>query len=187
MTNVREIERFFSPDRILLLCEDEFTPLAEQIAFNIQTKRTNSGAEVNALGVPEETTGATAESLRTISEMGADGLVVSFVGRHNIKNIDEGSSPADIHEEFGSFESFLRSIETWAAAKEARWMLEPGQIDPYGVASSLWSHGSVLYQEGGGTEIMKYLLEPAVENINREFTEMLDETIYNLIDESIDI
>lgn len=68
MPTIRQIEEIFSPERIIAICEDEFGPLAEQIAFNIMTKRTNSGADVNALNVPEETTGATAESLKTIHE-----------------------------------------------------------------------------------------------------------------------
>lgn len=102
MPTIRQIEEVFSPERIITICEDEFGPLAEQIAFNIMTKRTNSGADVNALGLPEETTGATAESLKTIHESTNGGLTVSFVGRKGIKNIDEGSSPQDVQEEFGA-------------------------------------------------------------------------------------
>ena len=64
MPTIRQIEEVFSPERIITICEDEFGPLAEQIAFNIMTKRTNSSADVNALGLPEETTGATAEALK---------------------------------------------------------------------------------------------------------------------------
>ena len=101
MPTIRQIEEIFSPERIITICEGEFGPLAEQIAFNIMTKRTNSGADVNALNVPEETTGATAESLKTIHEATNGGLTVSFVGRKGIKNIDEGSSPQDVREEFG--------------------------------------------------------------------------------------
>lgn len=117
MPTIRQIEEVFSPERIITICEDEFGPLAEQIAFNIMTKRTNSGADVNALGLPEETTGATAESLKTIHESTNGGLTVSFVGRKGIKNIDEGSSPQDVQEEFGSFGAFLNAIERWARAQ----------------------------------------------------------------------
>lgn len=44
MPTIRQIEEIFSPERIITICEDEFGSLAEQIAFNIMTKRTNSGA-----------------------------------------------------------------------------------------------------------------------------------------------
>lgn len=187
MDTSKQIEAFFAQDRFMSICEDEFIPLGEQIAFNIMTKTTNSGADVNSLGLPEETTGETAESLKTISENTKDGFSVSFVGRANIKNIDEGSSPADIQEQFGSFESFLNSIERWARAKESRWMLEPGSIDAYRAASSIWDHGTALYQEGGGTEIMKDLLPQVVDNIIQKVTTEIDNAIYNLLDATIDI
>ena len=187
MDDFRQIEEFFSPERLITICEDEFSPLAEQIAFNIMTKRSNSGANVNSLGVPEETTGATGESLKTIHENMGDGLTVSFVGRKGIKNIDEGSSPQDVQEEFGSFEAFLQAIEKWARAKESRWNLDPMSINAYGVASGVWDHGSVLHQEGGGTEIMKDLLPPAIERISERLTEELDTSIYQLLDKTIEL
>lgn len=168
MPTIRQIEEIFSPERIITICEDEFGSLAEQIAFNIMTKRTNSGADVNALGLPEETTGATTESLKTIHESTNGGLTVSFVGRKGIKNIDEGSSPQDVQEEFGSFEAFRNAIERWARVKESRWNLDPRSINAYGVASSVWDRGSVLYQEGGGTEIMKDLLPEVVDRISKK-------------------
>lgn len=187
MPTIQQIEEVFSPERIITICEDEFGPLAEQITFNIMTKRANSGADVNSLGVPEETTGATGESLKTIHETTNGGLTVSFVGRKGIKNIDEGSSPQDVQEEFGSFEAFKNAIEKWARAKEARWNLEPRSINAYGVASSVWDHGSVLHQEGGGTEIMKDLLPEVVERINEKITEELDTSIYQLLDATIEL
>ena len=187
MPTIRQIEEIFSPERIITICEDEFGPLAEQIAFNIMTKRTNSGADVNALGLPEETTGATAESLKTIHESTNGGLTVSFVGRKGIKNIDEGSSPQDVQEEFGSFGAFLNAIERWARAKESRWNLEPRSINAYGVASSVWENGTVVHQEGGGTEIMKDLLPEVVERISERITEELDTSIYKLLAATIDL
>ena len=187
MPTIRQIEEIFSPERIITICEDEFGPLAEQIAFNIMTKKTNSGADVNALGLPEETTGATAESLKTIHESTNGGLTVSFVGRKGIKNIDEGSSPQDVQEEFGSFGSFLNAIERWARAKESRWNLEPSSINAYGVSSSVWDHGNVLHEGGGGTESMKDLLPEVVERISERITEELDTSIYKLLDATIDI
>lgn len=187
MPTIRQIEEIFSPERIITICEDEFGPLAEQIAFNIMTKRTNSGADVNALGLPEETTGATTESLKTIHESTNGGLTVSFVGRKGIKNIDEGSSPQDVQEEFGSFEAFRNAIERWARVKESRWNLDPRSINAYGVASSVWDRGSVLYQEGGGTEIMKDLLSEVVDRISKKITEELDTSIYQLLDATIEL
>ena len=187
MPTIRQIEEIFSPERIITICEDEFGSLAEQIAFNIMTKRTNSGADVNALGLPEETTGATTESLKTIHESTNGGLTVSFVGRKGIKNIDEGSSPQDVQEEFGSFEAFRNAIERWARVKESRWNLDPRSINAYGVASSVWDRGSVLYQEGGGTEIMKDLLPEVVDRISKKITEERDTTIYQLLDATIEL
>lgn len=187
MPTIRQIEEIFSPEWIITICEDEFGSLAEQIAFNIMTKRTSSGADVNALNVPEETTGATAESLKTIHEATNGGLTVSFVGRKGIKNIDEGSSPQDVQEEFGSFEAFRNAIERWARVKESRWNLDPRSINAYGVASSVWDHGSVLYQEGGGTEIMKDLLPEVVDRISKKITEELDTSIYQLLDATIEL
>lgn len=187
MPGIRQIEQVFSPERLIVICEDEFGPLAERIAFNLMTKRTDSGADVNSLGLPEETTGATAESLKTVHESRGDGLTVSFVGRKGIRNIDEGSSPQDVQEEFGSFGAFLNVIERWARAKEARWNLEPGEISAYGVAANVWDHGSVLHQEGGGTEIMKDLLPPVIGRISEKITGEIGSSIYQLLDETIEL
>lgn len=185
MSNVRRIEEFFSPERFLNICEDEFIPLAENISFNIMTKRTNSGSSVNSLGVPEETTGETGRSLKTIHNETNSGITISFVGRKGIKNIDEGSSPQDVQEEFGSFGAFKNAIERWARNKEARWYLEPRSINAYSVASNVWDHGNVLYQEGGGTEIMKDLLPEAVKKINNNITKEIRNSIYKLLESSI--
>lgn len=187
MPTIRQIEEFFSPERFKTICEDEFIPLAEHIAFNMMTKTKDSGADVNSLGLPEEATGATAESLKTISEFTTGGLIISFVGRKGIKSIDKGSSPSDVQEEFGSFDAFLQAIEKWARAKESRWLLEPGKINAYGVASSVWDHGTVLHQEGGGTEIMEDLLPQAIDNISTKVTEELDTSIYQLLDTTIEL
>lgn len=187
MPGLRQIEEVFSPERLIIICEDEFGPLAERIAFNMMTKTRDSGSDVNSLGLPQETTGRTAESLRTVCETSGDGLTVSFVGRRGIRSIDEGSSATDVQQEFGSFEAFLGVIEKWARAKEARWNLEPGKISAYGVASNVWDHGTVLHQEGGGREIMKDLLPEVVENISRRVTEELDTAIYQLLDATIEL
>lgn len=187
MDSIRQIEDFFSPQRFIDICEDHFTPLAEQIAFNIMTKKSNSGASVNALDVPEETTGETAESLKTVHEITSAGLAVSFVGRKNINNIDKGSSPEDVHADFGSFESFLSAIETWARAKESRWGFEPGSINAHGVASAVWERGSVLYQEGGGSEIMSDLLPPVIDSISQQITEELSNSAYRLLNTIIEL
>lgn len=186
MSTLQRIEDYFSPELLIALCEDEFGPLAEQIAFNMQTKRTTSGARVNALDLPAETTGATAASLHTQTETTSEGFTVSFVGRRGIAALDEGQSPQQVQEAFGSFEAFLAAIERWARAKESRWMLSPGEIDAYGVASNIWDKGTVLYSDGGGTEIMKELLPPVMERISAKVTEVLDETIYKLLDATIE-
>lgn len=186
MNDVVRIQDFFSPENIINICEDEFQPLAEKIAFNMMTKTTNSGADVNSLGLPEETTGETAASLKTIYEEASGGLTVSFVGRPGIKSIDEGKSPQEVKAEFVSFDSFLQTIERWARAKESRWALAPQSIDAWSVASRVWDHGTVLYQEGGGTEIMKDLLPQAVNNIDFKLTESLSNAIYNVLSKQID-
>ena len=186
MKDVVRIQDYFSPEQIINICEDEFRPLAEKIAFNMMTKTTNNGAEVNSLGLPEETTGETAASLKTISEETSGALTVAFVGRPGIASIDEGQSPQDVQQEFGSYESFKRAIEQWARAKESRWFLEPGSINAEGVASNVWDHGTVLYQEGGGTEIMKDLLPDAVSRIDLKLTGLLDNAIYNVLSRKIE-
>lgn len=92
-----------------------------------------------------------------------------------------------MREEFGSFEAFRNAIERWARVKESRWNLDPRSINAYGVASSVWDHGSVLYQEGGGTEIMKDLLPEVVDRISKKITEELDTSIYQLLDATIEL
>lgn len=186
MNDIRRIEDFFSPEDIIAICEDEFRPLADKIAFNMMTKTRNGGADVNSLGLPEEATGETARSLNTISEEGNGALTVSFVGREGIAGIDEGQSPQDVQQQYGSFQSFLQNIERWARAKETRWLLEPGSIDAWRVASNVWDHGTVLYQEGGGTEIMKDLLPEAVQRVDSRITDMLDNSIYNILSKKIE-
>lgn len=187
MDRISQINDFFSPQKYVEICEANFSKLAEQITVNIQTKTSNSGAQVNALGLPEYTTGQTSESLKTVYEQTDNGFEVSFVGRHNIKNIDKGSSPADVQEEFGSFSSFLNAIEHWANAKEARYGLKQGAINPYVVANRVWNLGSILYREGGGTEVMEDLLQPVIDNINQQITEELDNGIYKWLDATIEI
>lgn len=186
MADVVRIQDFFSPDDLINICEDEFQPLAEKIAFNMMTKTTNGGADVNSLGLPEETTGETVASLRTVSEESNGALTISFVGRKGIRSIDEGQSPQEVHAEFASFDSFLQTIERWARAKENRWALGSGSIDEWKVASNVWDHGTVLYQEGGGTEIMKDLLPQAVNRIDIKVTELLDRLIYNILTKKLD-
>ena len=186
MNDVVHIQDYFSPETIIAVCEDEFQPLAEKIAFNMMTKTTNSGSDVNSLGLPEETTGETAASLKTISEESSGVLTVAFVGRQGIASIDEGQSPQDVRREFASFDSFKNTIERWARAKETRWGLESGSIDAWSVASNVWDHGTVLYQEGGGTEIMKDLLPDAVSRIDLKLTELLDNAIYNVLSRKIE-
>lgn len=186
MKDVVRIQDYFSPDQIINICEDEFRPLAEKIAFNMMTKTTNSGADVNSLGLPEETTGETTASLKTISEETSGGLTIAFVGRAGIASIDEGQSPQDVQQEFASFDTFKNAIERWARAKEARWGLEPGSIDAWSVASNVWDHGTVLHQEGGGTEIMKDLLPEVVNRIDSKLTELLDNAIYNVLSRKIE-
>lgn len=186
MNDVVRIQDYFSPETIIAVCEDEFQPLAEKIAFNMMTKTRNGGADVNSLGLPEETTGETADSLKTTFEETGGGLTVAFVGRAGIASIDEGRSPQEVRQEFASFDSFKNTIERWARAKEARWGLESGSIDAWRVASNVWDHGTVLYQEGGGTEIMKDLLPDAVSRIDFKLTELLDNAIYNVLSRKIE-
>lgn len=92
-----------------------------------------------------------------------------------------------MQEEFGSFEAFRNAIERWARVKESRWNLDPRSINAYGVASSVWDRGSVLYQKGGGTEIMKDLLPEVVDRISKKITEELDTSIYQLLDATIEL
>ena len=187
MNDARRIQDFFSPQRIIDICEGEFNPLAEKIAFNMMTMTRNSGADVNSLGLPEETTGATAESLKTVSEETSQGVTVSFVGRAGIRRIDAGKSPQDVKQEFGSLESFTSAIEKWATAKELRWGLESGSIDAGRVAFRVWNYGTILYRGGGGTEIMKDNLQPVADRINFRITEELDKSIYQLLESSINL
>lgn len=187
MSTVSQIEDFFSPQKLIDICEANFRPLSDKIKLNIRLNTTNSGKPVNSLGLPAETTGASAESLRTESESIAGGYMVSFVGRENIANLDRGSSPQDVKQEFGSFESFLVAIGNWARAKEARYGMPNGVINDYNVASTVWEKGTVLYQAGGGTETISELLPPVLEEIDKQVAEELSDAVYKLLESSIKI
>ena len=69
--DISKIENFFSPEKLVAICNEEFSTLKEQVTINLQTKRTNSGKNVNSLNVPEETTGATADSMASQVESNA--------------------------------------------------------------------------------------------------------------------
>lgn len=185
MANIRAIEEFLSADRFITIAREEFDKLAEEIAEGIRTKTHNSGNEVNSLVLPEETTGATAASLRTIVEHTGTGFDISFVGRKWISAIDDGMSPEDTQEEWPSFGAFWDAIEKWARAKEAKYGLEFKSIDDFNVASHVWDHGTVLYQLGGGTEIMRDKLDGVIERIDERITPILSKSIYELVDEMI--
>lgn len=185
--DISKIENFFNPERLVAICNEELSTLKEQVTINLQTKRTNSGKNVNSMNVPEETTGATADSMASQVESNAGGFTVSFVGRHNIKNIDEGNSPQDAQEEFGSFESFYQNIKQWARDKEARYGLEFKSINAYWAAKKLWEEGSILYRSGGGTEIIKDLLPQTVDNIDKRITEVIDTSIYEMLETTIEL
>lgn len=187
MSTVKDIQAYFSPDKIVKICEEEFDTLREQIITNLETKRTNSGAQVNSLGLPAYTTGETANSLRTIAEQNGIGLVVSFVGREGIQGIDKGYSPAEIHAEHGTVENLYYALKPWARAKESRYALTPNSINAWFVAQKLWEAGTVLYRQGGGTESITDLLQPTIERIDLRLTGVLDSTIYELLDKGIEL
>lgn len=185
---IKAIEEFFSADRFVTLCREEFESLAQAIAHNMQTKTKNSGHDVNSLSLPEETSGDTARSLQTVVENHTDGFSVSFVGRKGIKGIDEGTSAQETQEEWGgSFESFYSAIKKWARLKESKYGLEFKSINEYWVAKNVWEKGTVLHREGGGTEVMKDLLPPMIERIDNRITAELGNSIYQLLDATIEL
>lgn len=179
MNRVDDILHYFDPERFVEICRKHFDDLRTQIVANLQTETSTSGSSVNSLGVPEWTTGKTAASLQTYVEKDNDGIDVSFVGRNGITGIDKGYSPSEVHAQYSSFDSFLLAIERWAQAKEGMYGI--GDIDAYSVAANVWSKGTTLYREGGGTEIMLSLLQPTVDNIEKSLYDMLDRSIYNML------
>ncbi len=181
MDNVDEILNHFNPERFISVCRTRFDELRTQVVANLQTKTTTSGKKVNSLDVPEWATGATAASLQTLTEQDNDGFSVAFVGRKGISSIDDGSSAGEVQAQYASFDAFLQAIERWAQAKEGIYGIE--DIDAYAVAANVWSKGTVLYREGGGTEILRDLLEPAVADIETKMTEMLDRSVYEMLNE----
>lgn len=46
--DISKIENFFSPEKLVAICNEEFSTLKEQVTINLQTKRTNSGKNVNS-------------------------------------------------------------------------------------------------------------------------------------------
>ncbi len=183
MSTVEKIKRHFDP---LEVCKGQFDDLKAAISVNMQTKRSNSGRDVNSLGLPEATSGETEASLRTIAEWDGDNLTISFVGRKGIKGIDEGYSPSEVRAEHGTVQNLYYELKPWARTKEARYGLPDKSINPWSVATNIWEKGTVLYRQGGGTEMMKGLLPEVVRNIEREFHLRLDKQAYNFIKAEID-
>ena len=183
MDNVDKILRYFEPERFIEVCRSRFDELRTQIVANMQTKATTSGKRVNSLDVPEWATGATAASLQTQAEQDNDGFEAAFVGRKGIAGVDRGYSAGEVQAQYASFEAFLAAIERWAQAKEGIYGIE--EIDAYAVAANVWSNGTILYREGGGTEIMQELLQPAVDDIDRQLTERLDRSVFTMLNETI--
>lgn len=179
MKAVDDILKYFDPNKFVEICKQHFDDLKTQIVANIRTKTSTSGASVNSLGVPEWTSGSTASSLQTISEKSGSSVEISFVGRVGIAGIDKGYSPSEVQAQYSSFDSFLFAIERWAQAKEGIYGIE--DIDAYSVAANVWSKGTTLYREGGGTEIMLSLLQPTVDNIEKSLYDMIDRSIYNML------
>ena len=187
MSVTDDILNYFSPEELIRICEEEFITLREQIIVNLQTKTRSSGKRVNSLGLPEETSGQTANSLQTIAEQNNIGLIVSFVGRKGIKGIDQGTSPEETHDEYGNIDNLYYALKPWAREKEAKYGLDQKSINAWFVAKNIWEKGTVLYQEGGGSEIMKDLLPPVIDNISQKLTEKLDTSIYQLLEKSIEV
>lgn len=183
MDDIDKILRYFDPERFIEVCEARFDTLRTQVVENLQTKTSSSGKRVNSLEVPEWATGATAASLQTQVEQDNDGFEVAFVGRKGISGVDKGYSAADVQEQYSSFDAFLLAIERWAQAKEGIYGIEG--IDSYAVAANVWSKGTVLYREGGGTEILFELLQPAVDDIDRQLSDQLDRSVFMMLNETI--
>lgn len=187
MADLRAITEYFNEDKFVTIAREEFDKLTQEIVENLRTKTTNSGNVVNSLGLPEETTGTTAASLQTVVEHNGGGFEIAYVGRKGIKGIDDGYSPDEVQDEWPSFEAFWDAIEKWARAKESKYGLEFKSIDDYNVASQVWDHGTVLFQYGGGTEIMRDKLQPTLDRIDERITAIIDNSIYELLDEMIAI
>ena len=100
-----------------------------------------------------------------------------------IAGVDGGRSAGDVQAQYASFDAFLLAIERWAQAKEGLYGIE--EIDAYAVAANVWSKGTVLYREGGGTEILFDLLQPAVDDIDRQLSEQLDRSVFTMLNETI--
>ena len=183
MDRIDKILRYFDPQRFIEVCEARFDTLRTQVVANLQTKTGSSGKRVNSLGVPEWATGATAASLQTQVEQNDDGFEAAFVGRQGIAGVDGGRSAGDVQAQYASFDAFLLAIERWAQAKEGLYGIE--EIDAYAVAANVWSKGTVLYREGGGTEILFDLLQPAVDDIDRQLSEQLDRSVFTMLNETI--
>ena len=166
MDRIDKILRYFDPQRFIEVCEARFDTLRTQVVANLQTKTGSSGKRVNSLGVPEWATGATAASLQTQVEQNDDGFEAAFVGRQGIAGVDGGRSAGDVQAQYASFDAFLLAIERWAQAKEGLY-------------------GTVLYREGGGTEILFDLLQPAVDDIDRQLSEQLDRSVFTMLNETI--
>ena len=122
-------------------------------------------------------------ALQTQVEQNDDGFEAAFVGRQGIAGVDEGRSAGDVQAQYASFDAFLLAIERWAQAKEGLYGIE--EIDAYAVAANVWSKGTVLYREGGGTEILFDLLQPAVDDIDRQLSEQLDRSVFTMLNETI--
>ena len=155
MDRIDKILRYFDPQRFIEVCEARFDTLRTQVVANLQTKTGSSGKRVNSLGVPEWATAG----------------------------VDGGRSAGDVQAQYASFDAFLLAIERWAQAKEGLYGIE--EIDAYAVAANVWSKGTVLYREGGGTEILFDLLQPAVDDIDRQLSEQLDRSVFTMLNETI--
>ena len=186
MDGIEQIQSFFSPEKFVTICREEFESAAEHIRENIATKRTNSGRPVNSLGLPEPTTGETAASIRVLFESDEKGFSASLVGRIGIWGIDKGRSPSQVQEQFSSFTDCVEQMRRWARAKESRYGLPAGSVNPYSVATGLWERGTILYREGGGTEILYDTIPPVVDNISRRLSELIDQGVFQLLNLSIE-
>jgi hypothetical protein len=183
MDDVDKILRYFDPQRFIEVCKARFDTLRTQVVANLQTKTSSSGKRVNSLDVPEWATGATGSSLQTLVDQDNDGFGVTFIGRKGIAGVDSGYSSNEVQAQYSSFDAFLLAIERWAQAKEGIYGIE--EIDAYAVAANVWSNGTVLYREGGGTEILFELLQPAVDDIDRQISEQLDRSVFTMLNETI--
>ncbi len=155
--------------------------LAGQIRERITNSPTNSGKSVNVYGKPATTTGETAASIKVVVERSDEGVDISLVGRKGILQIDTGSSPEQIHDEYSSLQAFTPVIEKWVDDKVARWGVQP--INAYALAQSLWTEGTGLYRAGGGTETITEPAAEAAEKILKQLTEDVSSVIYNVIQE----